>query len=197
MYIERHEFLFRPGCLEDAVALTKNEIQITSAIARVLTPYYAQWDHLILELAFQEMADPGKFWGNWSNLPTTQKFWEQWLPLALPGGSTSLWQVVDPAACFPPGKIVNRRTWMVRSGKMDDLVGLLKGERGKGDNPWDISTAVYGPKDMVAGDFVSESLAANEQSWDEWGTSERTKIFFEKWDQLVESGGASEIWEAR
>jgi hypothetical protein len=182
--------------MDDAVAAVKAEIERAAVNARVLTAVYGPFDLLVFEIRFEDELESIKFWENWLSLPTTPQFFEEADKRNVPGGTNELWNIHDPVSGFGDGKIVNRRTFTVKLGKSLELIELLKGTReGEGVVPFEIETTIWGPNDTLALDFNFESLAAHDQAWADWGAAERSGPFFEKWFQLVESGGTNEIWE--
>jgi hypothetical protein len=196
MYIQRSTVLIRSGCMEPAVALIKGEVERGHGNGRVLTPRFGQFDRLVMELRFQNLAEYEKFWADWSALPTTPHFGEQWPALSIPGGTSELWENKEPLASQAISKIVNRHEHKVKAGMESQMIDLLKEFRPK-FRPFEISTSTFGPNDTVALDFGFESMDEHDQSWADWLSSEPATQFFEKWYQMSEPGGTNEILEVR
>jgi hypothetical protein len=194
MIIQRNTSLIIPGCLDDAVAAVKAEIERVHANARVLTAVFGPFDQMVFEIRFENIAEHEKFWEDWFALPTTAQFYEQWPRLYRSGGTNEIWEIQQPVAGFGTGKIVNRRTFLVKIGKMQELIELLKTTR-EGTYPFEIETTIFGPSDTIALDFNFENIAAHDKTWADWAASEQAGPYFEKWFQLIEPGGTNEIWE--
>ena len=90
--------------------------------------------------------------------------------------------------------IVNRRTNIVKTGRMDELLALVTAERERGDGTFRIYVSNIGPYDTVAFEFEFESLVEYETFWSEWSATPEGGAFMEKWNDLVKPGGANEIW---
>ena len=96
--------------------------------------------------------------------------------------------------------LVNRRTFLVKPGKMEEVKGLIVDyahERGLLSSGSDqrLSTALVGPLDVLVLESDHENLAAFEQFWTEAFDHPGAEAFFQKWNTLIESGGTNEIWE--
>lgn len=93
--------------------------------------------------------------------------------------------------------IVNRRTFNVKQGHMDELLALLKAAKEQfstSAHAWRNYAPEIGRFDVLAMEFEYESLQQYEEDWAEWGTTPESAAFLEKWYQLTESGGSNEIW---
>ncbi len=193
MFIQRVTSIVRPGCMDDAVAMVKAEIEYGQADARVLTAVFGPFDRMIFEVRFPALADFEPFWAKWSELPTTPKFQQDWPMVSVPGGSTELWEVREPGA--HTGKIVNRRTFMAKSWQMDAAVQLLQSIHHLAD--FEILTPSFGPNDIFNMDLEFADLQEYQAAWEKFSTSSEAGPFYEKWFQVVDPGGANEIWEVR
>jgi hypothetical protein len=93
--------------------------------------------------------------------------------------------------------IVNRRTFLVKQGCMDDLVALMKAEAERINIavPFRIYTPYIAPFDFVAAEWEFGSLADYNKFWTEWFARPETAEFMEKWNKLTERGGTNEIWD--
>ena len=92
--------------------------------------------------------------------------------------------------------IVQRRTWKIKQGCMQELVAL-----GNSFIETTGSTVrLYTPRmglgrhDTLVADHEFESLAEMESFWKEWLARPDAPAFQEKWDALTERGGSGEIW---
>ena len=96
--------------------------------------------------------------------------------------------------------IVNRRTFYIKSGRMQDAVQLIKQEIAAGRETGGPSrgSRIYvsetGQRNRLAVEWDHESLAAYEQFWAEWATRPTTPAFMEKWLALFDSSSINELW---
>ena len=90
--------------------------------------------------------------------------------------------------------IVDRRTFVVKKGRMDEAVALAAEERSRIDGTYRIYRPTIGPIDVVAFEFEGGSLADNERGWVEWSATPEAAEFIKKWNELTEPGGSIEIW---
>ena len=89
---------------------------------------------------------------------------------------------------------INRRTFKVKPGAMEEAVKLAKYEIERSESNGIVYTAEFGPFDVMVVDFQFESLAEYQKGWSEWATTPEAVKFLEKWHTLVESGGTNELW---
>jgi hypothetical protein len=92
--------------------------------------------------------------------------------------------------------IVNRRTMIVKPGCWDEAVALVVAEtkRVSFPHPRRILTENISPFDRLVFEAEFENLAEYEKFWAEYLASPEAASFQEGWDDLVEAGGANEIW---
>lgn len=96
--------------------------------------------------------------------------------------------------------LVDRRVFMVKGGKMDEVLELLKAEQARVRQAYNYSGATRNYASYVGtfGQLVLESewndLAEWEAFWSEWGASPEGIAFQEEWGPLLESGGRVELW---
>jgi hypothetical protein len=96
--------------------------------------------------------------------------------------------------------IVNRRTFNVRAGHMEEAVALMleeiaaEWERSGHSRPVRLYTSRMGTFDQMAVEFEYENLAEYEQFWTQWGARPTTGPFMQKWLELSNGGGSNEIW---
>jgi hypothetical protein len=89
---------------------------------------------------------------------------------------------------------INRITFKVKPGVMDEVVKLSKAEIERTGSKATVYTPYFGPNDVVVFDFEFESIEASEKYWDEWFASPEGDQFMKKFNTLVESGGSNELW---
>ena len=92
--------------------------------------------------------------------------------------------------------IVHRLTIHVKQGCMEEALKMLKAARAKLDNPniARIYTSNIGPFNQLVEDLKFENLSEYEKFWEEWWSKPETTEFMKKWNELVETGGAGEVW---
>ena len=92
--------------------------------------------------------------------------------------------------------IVNRRTFFVKKGKMDELVALLVDTRRKMKQPSNarISYPVFGPFDVVVLETEHKDMQDYENASADMGKEVDMAAFMTKFDELTVPGGSSEIW---
>jgi hypothetical protein len=92
--------------------------------------------------------------------------------------------------------IVNRRTFAMKRGCMEEVVALVKADWER--NSWPHARRLYTPNIAPFGVMVVElefeNLAEYEKSWAEWFASPEGVAFMEKWVTLTRSSGTNEIW---
>ena len=93
--------------------------------------------------------------------------------------------------------LVNRRTFLVKRGHIDEAVELLKTGA---DHLEAVPTfRVYGgyisPFDTVVLELEFENLTEYERFWTEWADAPESEVVLEKWLQITESGGTNEVWQ--
>ena len=92
--------------------------------------------------------------------------------------------------------IVQRGTFRIKTGHMDEAAALVLAE-GKSHPPkhFRVYTSHTGPVNTLAMEWEFENLAEYEQYWAESDAKPETAAFLEKWNELREPVGATEIWE--
>jgi hypothetical protein len=93
--------------------------------------------------------------------------------------------------------IVNRRTFSVKQGKIEELVSvLIDGGDVLSDTPnYRILVSSIGAFDRVSLELEFESLAQYESWWDAWNASPNSEAVMERFLPCVDPGGVNEIWE--
>ena len=98
--------------------------------------------------------------------------------------------------------IVNRRTFNVKPGCLEEIVQLIRdvgAEIGQKPaySPIRVLTAVFGPFDVLVLETTHENMEQYQQYWIELGGEPAMVKFFEKWYTLIAGGGTNEIWDIR
>ena len=93
--------------------------------------------------------------------------------------------------------LVQRSTFKAKQGRWEELVALAKtgGDVASPPHAWRLYSSNIGPHSVVALEFEFESLGEYETYWAEWGASPERPAFIEKWNELTETGGTTEIWD--
>jgi hypothetical protein len=91
--------------------------------------------------------------------------------------------------------VVHRMVIRSKPGRMNDVVELLIGERGKDTvKPMRIFTCNIGPSNVaVACEITFEDMGDYEKSWAEWAALPDTPEYMEKWYKCVDDW-SDEIW---
>jgi len=95
--------------------------------------------------------------------------------------------------------VINRRTFNMNKGCMEAAIQLIKdivAEHPSEKSPR-LSTAYFGPFDVLAFEVEFEDLEQYEKYWKDLFARPEMESFFEKWDKLTTTGGANELWEVR
>lgn len=90
-------------------------------------------------------------------------------------------------------KVVNRRTFIIKRGHLQEAVELLKREASD-EIVHRIYVSHYGPFDNVVLDVEFNSVTEMEQIWTNWFASESAQAFGERWAAITETGGSNEVW---
>jgi len=99
--------------------------------------------------------------------------------------------------------LINRRTFNVRPGCMEEIIQLVKdigrdvGSLPSGARETRLSTALFGPFDVLVTEVEFENMEQYQQYWNEAFSHPAATKFFETWDKLIAGGGTNEIWEVR
>jgi hypothetical protein len=91
--------------------------------------------------------------------------------------------------------IVNRRTFIVKRGHMDEVIALIQAEFKRTNTAPRLYVPETGTFNTIAMEWEIENLADYEKSWAEYFASPETAKFMEKWNELTETGGTNEIWK--
>ncbi len=96
--------------------------------------------------------------------------------------------------------LINRRTFKIKPGRMEEAVKLIKdfveevGVPAGGANPR-LSTAFFGAFDVLFMEVEHENLDHYQKYWNELFNLPAMGRFFETWNSLTEVGGVNELWE--
>jgi hypothetical protein len=95
-----------------------------------------------------------------------------------------------------PEMIVQRVTTRVKPGNEEHVVEMLKAARAANENPsrMRIYSPNIGPFNFVSFEIEFEKLAEYDEFWTEWNARPETAAFMGKWNELVDIGGANEVW---
>jgi hypothetical protein len=93
--------------------------------------------------------------------------------------------------------IVNRRTFVVKRGRLDHFLALLREAREQSSSSargFRAYTPDIGSLDKVALEWEYENLEEYERDWAGWGTTPESAALQERLYELTETGGTSEMW---
>jgi hypothetical protein len=92
--------------------------------------------------------------------------------------------------------IVQHFTWKVKVDTMEKTIELLKAEIAmmRPSHTWRLYTPNIGKFDVVIGEVEFENLAEQDKFWTDWFAKPEAREFFKKFNELIERGGGSEIW---
>jgi len=90
--------------------------------------------------------------------------------------------------------LVNRRTFVVKRGRLEEAVALFMAEGERIGITGRIYVPETGSFDTIAMEREFESLEEYERLWSEYFASPEAAQFQEKWYDLTETGGTNEIW---
>jgi hypothetical protein len=97
--------------------------------------------------------------------------------------------------------LVNRRTFNIKQGRMDEAAALLKMEVDSfagytGAYRIYISGLIYtAPVDVLVMELEYKDYEEYQRGWKDWGDAQNTAKFMEKWYEVTEAGGTNETWE--
>ena len=95
--------------------------------------------------------------------------------------------------------VMNRRTSIVKRGRMQEAATLLKAlaEKLQSTNPraYRIYVPEFAPFDVLCIEVDFDSLAEYQQYWAEYFAQPETTAFLERWYELTDTGGTNELWE--
>lgn len=89
----------------------------------------------------------------------------------------------------------HRLTFRVKTGRMPEVVDMIKGEIAKSDTPSRVYQSYISPSNLVIQDLEFESLGALQAYWAEWFAKPETAAFLQKWNELVEGAVTNEVWQ--
>lgn len=94
--------------------------------------------------------------------------------------------------------IVNRRSYPVKTGCVEQALGLLRDAGQKFAHPQGRPRRLYaaniGPIDVVAFEIEFANLAEYEAYWAAVAVEPWIGAFFAQWDTITDPGGMNEIW---
>jgi len=89
---------------------------------------------------------------------------------------------------------VQRLTYRVEAGYVEEALEMIKGEIAKGDTPTRVYQSYISPGDMIVQDLEFENLADLQAFWTEWFSQPDTTKFMQRWSEIVESLVTNEVW---
>ncbi len=90
--------------------------------------------------------------------------------------------------------LVNRRTFAVKRGCMEEAVALFVADRERIGGTHRIYVSVIGAFDVIAIEIEVENMEAYEKGWAEWSATPEAAALQKKLNDLTERGGSNEIW---
>jgi hypothetical protein len=84
--------------------------------------------------------------------------------------------------------------WTINRGCWDELVELAKTSRDRSDRPGRIYTSNIGSFNKLVMEVEFDSFAQLEEFWAAWWANSAFDEFRDRWFQLVDVDGHSEIW---
>jgi hypothetical protein len=93
--------------------------------------------------------------------------------------------------------IVNRRTFIVKNGRMDEAVEILQSPRDFMENvpPHRMYVSAMGTFNLLAMELEFENYTEYEAFWIAFGKASGRPAMMEKWFDVTLEGGTNEIWE--
>jgi len=93
--------------------------------------------------------------------------------------------------------IVNRRTFVIKRGCWQEAVAMVKAEQERLDPgaAFRLYTPNIAPFDILAMEWEYGSLEEYEKAWGDYSVSPEAAEFMERWYELTETGGTSEVWD--
>ena len=93
MIVERFTHTAKPGYREELVELLKGWVEGSGAPGRVLTPGYADWDMVELDVEWETNEDMDKFWNDYdSSQPGVSEFHKKNKDLRESGSTRVVWE---------------------------------------------------------------------------------------------------------
>jgi hypothetical protein len=92
--------------------------------------------------------------------------------------------------------LVQRLNFQLKPGNQEKAVELIKETQTMLETPHGVGiyTPNIGPFNTLVYDIEFESLAEHEEFWAKWWALPETPAFMERWNELTDVGGYSEIW---
>jgi hypothetical protein len=97
--------------------------------------------------------------------------------------------------------LLDRRVYIVKLGKMAEVLELLRAEQARMQQAYDLSGAtrnyvnVIAPHNHLVVEAEWNNLAEWEAVWSAWQASPEKVVFLKKWLPLLEPGGWGELWQ--
>ena len=96
MIVNRRTFVAKKGCLEEAAALMRAEVERTALpnTQRICIPVVAPFDLLVYEAEYENLEEYERLWTEWGASPEAAVFMEKWNALTEIGGTNEIWELV-------------------------------------------------------------------------------------------------------
>jgi hypothetical protein len=93
MIVVRYTHTAKPGCRNELVELLKGWVKGAGVQGRVLTPGYANWDMVALDVEWETQEDLDKFWAEYDrSQPGCAEFHERVSDLRESGSTRVRWE---------------------------------------------------------------------------------------------------------
>ena len=89
--------------------------------------------------------------------------------------------------------VVNRRTFIVSRGHMDEVIDMIKAIRDP-ESGSRLYRPHYAPFDVVAIELEFDNVTEMDAFWEEQGNTEEMATFMKRWVEITESGGENQVW---
>jgi hypothetical protein len=96
--------------------------------------------------------------------------------------------------------IVERQVLIVKRGKMNEVLEIVKAEQVRVQQAYGVSGAsrnyvpYVGPFNQIVLEYEWNDMAEREAFWSAWEASPEAKAIWKKWEHLLEPGGGVELW---
>jgi hypothetical protein len=79
------------------IALIKEEMEASGhgVVSRIYSPDIGEFDKVVHEMEFQDMAERQEFWDRWRATRATPEFWQKFNKLRRPGGRVAIWRLAE------------------------------------------------------------------------------------------------------
>lgn len=198
MYIHRSHLKVKPGCWQSAIDLLLEESQRVAQAIKLQVPVFGASDQVVLDIAFQDRDEFEHFWCHWNTTPEAQEFTRRWKEMTL-GGEDMFLRLHEPRTPNPPpecpSKFINRRTFLTYPYQDAEAIEILKIAQERSKHTFHVLTPVFGIFNQIIVDFDVPDMETYFEGWQGWGESPEGQEFLQRWQPLMQPGGANELWE--